>query len=103
MNKVDRDLIFSEIFLDDLISFEQYIGRDEAKKGRTFTSKVYDYILDIIQIFPLANPKFIMDSETIRKAVYDKKYIIIYKVLDESIELLRIYHTSRDSTNIVLK
>jgi plasmid stabilization system protein ParE len=100
MSDVNRELIFSEVFLDDLISIENYVGRENPKKGRMFTSKVYDYILDVIQIFPFANPKFIMDSDVIRRGVYDKNHIIIYKVLDESIELLRIYHTSKDVGNI---
>lgn len=60
------------MFLDDLISLEKYIGRDNAKKGRQFTTKVYDYILRTIQIFPFANPKFIMDSNVIRRGIYDK-------------------------------
>lgn len=100
MNNSNRELIFSDVFLDDLISVEEYIGRNNAKKGRLFTSKVYDYILGMTHIFPFANPKFIMDSDIIRRGVYDKNYVIIYKFLDESVELLRIYHASRDVENI---
>jgi len=100
MSNTNRELIFADIFLDDLISLENYIGRNSAKKGRIFTSKVYDYIVDVIQTFPFANPKFIMDSDTIRRGIYDKNHIIIYKVLDESIELLRIYNTSKDVGSI---
>lgn len=62
------------MFLDDLISLEKYVGEDNAKKGRQFTTKVYDYILRMIQIFPFTNPKFIMDSDIIRRGIYDKNY-----------------------------
>jgi hypothetical protein len=40
-------LVFTNLFLDDLIEIEKYVGRDNPKKGRKFTSKVYDYILGV--------------------------------------------------------
>jgi plasmid stabilization system protein ParE len=102
MSDVKRELIFTNVFLDDLIEIEEYIGRNNPKKGRQFTSKVYDYILDMIQIFPFANPKnsFDYEEENIRKGVFDKHHVILYEITETTIDILRIYHTSRNIDNI---
>ena len=103
MNEIKRELIFTNTFLNDLIEIEKYIGRDNPKKGRLFTSKLYDYILGMIQIFPFANPQIAMYSEFMRKGIFQKHYIVVYEITENTIDILRIYHTSRRADDIVLK
>ena len=103
MSNENYELIFTDIFLDDLIELENYIGRENTKKGRMFTSRVYDYILTLIKIFPFANSMFILNNELIRRGVFEKDYLIVYEVKEQVIELLRIYHTSRNKDGIELR
>jgi plasmid stabilization system protein ParE len=94
------ELTFTDTFLDDLIDLENYIGRENPKKGRMFTSRIYDYIIGLIKRSPFAYPMFIMNNELIRRGVFEKNYIIVYEVKENNIELLRIYHTSRNPDNL---
>ena len=105
MSDIKRELVFTNLFLDDLIEIEKYVGRDNPKKGRKFTSKVYDYILGMIQTFPFANPQntFDYEADNIRKGVFDKHHVILYEITETTIDILRIYHTSRNTDNINLK
>ena len=103
MSDASYELIFTDNFLDDLIELENYIGRKNPKKGRLFTSRVYDYILSLIKSFPFANPMFILNNELIRRGVFEKNYIIVYEVKENIIKLLRIYHASRNQESIDLR
>jgi hypothetical protein len=40
MSSMSYELIFTDCFLDDLIELDNYIGRENSKKGRKFTSRV---------------------------------------------------------------
>ena len=99
-----RELVYTDGFLDDLIRFQNYLGRDNPSKGRKFVSKIYDFTLNVIEKMPFAFGKY--ESENAppfrRKAVYKKDYIVIYDVLEDTIELLSIYHSSRNPDSIEL-
>ena len=59
----------------------------------------------MIQIFPFANPKntFGFEIDNIRKGVFDKHHVILYEITDNTIDILRIYHTSKNIDSINLK
>jgi hypothetical protein len=46
---------------------------------------------------------FILNNELIHRGVFEKNYIIVYEVKENIIELLRIYHTSRNQEGIDLR
>ena len=77
MSDESCELVFTDNFLDDLIELENYIGRENSKKGRLFTSRVYDYILSLIKSSPFANSMFMINNELIRREVFEKNYIIV--------------------------
>jgi len=45
MSNTNRELIFADIFLDDLISLENYIGRNSAKKEEFLHQKYMTILL----------------------------------------------------------
>lgn len=101
-----RELILRERFLDSLLEIEgylsQYIG---SKKARKFPNDVIGFISDIIVDNPFAFVRYASrfpENSNIRRAVFKSDYCIVYEVTDEKIEILNIYHTSRDSNEVLL-
>ena len=101
-----RELILRERFLDSLLEIEgylsQYIG---SKKARKFPNDVIGFISGIIVDNPFAFVRYASrfpENSNIRRAVFKSDYCIVYEVTDEKIEILNIYHTSRDPNEVLL-
>jgi plasmid stabilization system protein ParE len=101
-----RELILRERFLDSLLEIEaylsQYIG---SKKARKFPNDVMGFVSDIIIDNPFAFVKYesrFPENLNIRRAVFKRDYSIVYEVTEEKIEILNIYHTSRDPNEVLL-
>jgi plasmid stabilization system protein ParE len=101
-----RELILRERFLDSLLEIEaylsQYIG---PKKARKFPNDVIGFISDIIVNNPFAFVQYesrFPENSNIRRAVFKKDYCIVFEATDETIEILNIYHTSRDPNEVLI-
>ena len=100
-----KELILRERFLDSLLAIEAYLGQfTTAKNARKFSSDAIGFISDIIVDNPYAFVKYesrFPENENVRKAIFKKDYCIVYEVFDGRIEILNIYHTSRDPNQII--
>jgi plasmid stabilization system protein ParE len=98
------ELFFHERFLDSLIEIENYLSLHISKQNaRKFPSDIFEFITNSIEKHPLAfslgnykNAK----NKLVRKAVFKKNHIIVFEIEDDTINILNIYHTSRDPDNI---
>jgi plasmid stabilization system protein ParE len=101
----DREILFSEKFFDDFLSIEEYFNTFSSAKAKKTTKQFFDFATDTVATFPQAFPKYEyyqrFDFEY-RKAVFQKSYILIYRLNDSKVEFLRIYHASQDPRNIKL-
>ena len=101
-----RELILRERFLDSLLEIEAYLGQYiGSKKARKFPNDVIGFISDIIVDNPFAFVRYASrfpENSNIRRAVFKSDYCIVYEVTDEKIEILNIYHTSRDPNEVLL-
>ena len=101
-----RELILRERFLDSLLEIEAYISQFiGSKKARKFPNDVIGFISDFIVDNPYAFVKYesrFPENDNIRKAVFKKDYCIVYEVTLETIQILNIYHTSRDPNSILI-
>lgn len=101
-----RELILRERFLDSLLEIEAYLSQHIGpKKARKFPSDVIGFISDIILNNPFAFMKYesrFPENSNIRRAVFKNDYCIVYEVTDENIDILNIYHTSRDPNEVLL-
>ena len=99
----ERDLIFKDIFLDDLIRLEEYKKQFNPQKARKLTSNIYDFLLFTIAKMPFA---FRLYEEGLKgithRAIFKKEYVIYYDVYEDKIEFIRIHHTSQNPINISL-
>ena len=98
-----REVIITEKFQHSLFAIKQYIRQDSEQHAEWFVAGVYSFVERVIAPLPEAFPEY-QGKPTIRriyrKAVFKKKYIIIYKVLKSKIEVLLIYHGSRNPRSI---
>jgi plasmid stabilization system protein ParE len=99
----ERDLVFKDIFLDDLIRLEDYKKQYNPQKARKITSEIYDFLLFTIAKMPFA---FRFYEEGLKgithRAVFKKEYVIYYDVYEDRIEFIRIHHTSQNPESIFL-
>ena len=100
---MNYNLIFKEEFLDELIELQEYLEAQSKGRGKKFVSRVYDFMMDTIEKMPFMfqeYPHKLTDDKIYRRAIFEVQYVIIYKVNDAEISLLRIHHTSRNPDNI---
>ena len=103
---MNYNLIFKEEFLDELIELQEYLEAQSKVKGKKFVSRIYDFMMDTIEKMPFMfqeYPHKLTDDKIYRRAIFEVQYVIIYKVNDTEISLLRIHHTSRNPDNIIIE
>ena len=101
----EREIRYEESFYDALQGLELYWGQSSARKGREWTSELVDFTLNVIAPNPLAFPrleKLGSPQRELRKAVFRKKYLIIYRVTGDRVDFLSIYHASRNPDSLQL-
>lgn len=60
-------------------------------------------MMDTIERMPFMFQEYpykLTENKIYRKAIFESHYVIIYKVLDDEIVILKIHHTSRNPDNI---
>ena len=101
-----RELVLRERFLDSLLEIEAYLSQFiGSKRARKFPNDVIGFISDVIVNNPYTFVKYeshFPENDNIRRAVFKKDYCIVYEVSLEMIEILNIYHTSRDPNDVLI-
>ena len=100
MSETSRKVEVSESFIKQLAAFEKFLGRNSQAVGRAFTAAVFDFCYDILAPMPWAYPAF-QDGETIRpavrRAVFKRQYVLLYRITDATVQMLDIFHTSQQN------
>ncbi len=105
MNPVARRVLFKASFLDDLAKFEKFIGRNTPAQGRLFSSRVLDFCYDVVAPFPLAYPAFRqaeIADQSVRRALFRRDYAVLYRVGDDFIKFVALYHTGQNTANMMV-
>ena len=105
MKGAKREFDLRPNFLRELAKIEAYVGQSNPRRGRQFVSELFDFISDVIESNPYAfpeDPYRRTPTHEFRRAVFRKQYLIAYRVTDELLQFLTIFHTSRDPGSIRL-
>ena len=103
-----RTVELKESFTAQLATIQEYVSQyDSIKgKGRELTTDIANYALDVIA----PNPYMFAEHQgkptlekMYRRAIFKRKYIIVYKVTDQQVTFLTIYHTSQNPDTISLE
>ncbi len=99
-----REVIWSETFLTSVAAIQDYIGQYSQVRGRTFASEILDYTLEKIAPNPFIFAKFGHPKYAalpLHRAVFQKKYVILYLIENQKLTFLEVYHTSRNPDSIL--
>ncbi len=101
----EKEILIADKFYDDLLGIEEYISDYSSSKAKKLTKRIFDFIIDTISVFPQAFPIFEYYFDELyeyRRAVFQKNYVIVYRINLSKVEFLRIYHASRNPDNVTL-
>ena len=93
MAQIDR-IIWSERAWADIDSIIEYISKDSEYYAKNFATKIINAV-ELLKIFPemgRITPE--IGNPAIRELQY-KPYRIVYKILENTVEILTVYHGSR--------
>jgi len=88
-----------------MAAIERYLGRQDPARGREFSAELLDFLYDTVAIFPLAFPAYQLPRYPdlpLRRAVFQRYYIVLYEVTDEEIKFVALFASSQDAGRIGL-
>lgn len=100
-----RTVQLKENFTAQLATIQEYINQYDPKKARELTTDIASFALDVIAPNPYIFVEYQLrptPEKKYRRAVFKRKYIIVYKVTDEKVTFLAVYHTSQNHGSIDL-
>ncbi len=107
MNGNERQLLFADEFYESLDGILDYISPYVSSKYiREFLTDLDYFIPKKILPWPESHTEYKYKrtpDRSFRRAIFRKKYYIIYKVSDEYVEILLIVSSKRDLTKISIQ
>ena len=100
-----RTVQLKESFTAQLATIQEYISQYGPRRGRELTTSIANYVLDTIAPNPYIFAEYegrVTPEKMYRRAVFKRKYIILYKVTNEQIIFLAVYHSSQNPDTISL-
>ncbi|WP_433747632.1 type II toxin-antitoxin system RelE/ParE family toxin [Falsibacillus pallidus] len=93
------ELRWAESAVKDLDNICNYIAEDSEEYARMFARSIIDFV-ETIAAFPYSGRVVVeMNNEMIREKVLTN-YRIIYRINNDSIEVVRIIHSARNFKDI---
>ncbi len=94
------NLVFSPLARDDLRNLGVYIAQQSLSRAFSFTNELVT-ACEALTEWPLSSPLIPVDGNVeLRRRVY-KCHLIIYRVTEEAVEIVRIFHGSRDYERVL--
>lgn len=88
-------LIWTDQAIDDLQNIGDYIAEDSEKYAKLTVRKLFERV-DILRQFPNAGRIVPEQNEEQVRELIEGSYRIIYERFDDRINILTIYHSSRE-------
>ena len=87
-------LIWSQLAIDDLDEIANFIAKDSEDYAKIFVRKIVDQVEHIPDFPQLGRMVPEIQDEQVRERMY-QNYRLIYRIKNESIEIVRIFHHGR--------
>lgn len=101
-----RELIFMPEFDVALEDMSEYLGQFGEQPLRTFLKELQKLLTDRIPNHPESFPEYkrkLTQKKQYRRALFKKKYYIIYRIDANAITYIYLYHSSRNPDNIFIE
>ena len=80
--------------LDDLEAIADYIARDSHYYAKMHVKKIYN-LIDGLKVFPKTERIVPEINKNVIREILSGNYRIIYRLNDDLVEIITIYHSSR--------
>ncbi len=83
-----RTVELKENFTTQLAAIQEYFSQYDPMKSRELTTNIANYTLDVIAPNPYIFAEYMgkpTPEKMYRRAIFERKYVIFYKVTDEQI------------------
>jgi hypothetical protein len=104
MKPANALLIYKKGFVENTKAIRDWInGNAQTGKGPEFALELEDFILTKIITYPTHYPEWKWKrtkDKLYRRAIFRKKYVLVFKYFPNQVEMLAIYHQSRDASKI---
>ena len=100
-----RQVVLTDAFLDRVSAVEQFLGRDQSRRGRVFVAALLDFVYDTVGPLPLSFPAYTLPSHPhipLRRAVFQRRYNVLYAVSDAEVRFLTLFSTAQNPAAIEL-
>ena len=87
-------IVWDPVALDHLDGIAQYIAKDSPAAANRLIQRIFKR-LERIAMFPLSGGFIAEDSRQIYREVIQGNYRIIYRVSDDSVYIVAVYHAAR--------
>ncbi len=106
MNPQNPNISFSLRFIRDLKAVRNWLEENAAQgKGVQFVLELDEFISHKIAPYPthfMEWPLKITPQKLYRKAMFKKKYVLVFKYIGNSLEFILIYHQKRNPASLKL-
>ncbi|MFZ1720026.1 MAG: type II toxin-antitoxin system RelE/ParE family toxin [Candidatus Moraniibacteriota bacterium] len=79
--------------LHDMDRIALYIARDNKDRAISFVHEIFDQV-DNLRWFPYLGRSGA--KENMRELVIQKHYLVSYRIKEDTIEILQVWHTAKD-------
>jgi plasmid stabilization system protein ParE len=90
-----KKIVWSPLAQDDISDISEYLSEEWNNKTANHFISIVDHLVDHISINPRQFPE-IHPELKVRKCVITKHNSIYYRVLEDQIDILRIFDTRQD-------
>lgn len=101
-----RDILFKPNFIAELEEIKEYLGQFGNQPLQNFLTELEYLLTDRIPNYPESYPEYkkkLTPQKEYRRALFKKKYYVIYRVDSTTIDYILIYHSSRNPDNISIE
>ena len=92
-------LVFSAQAREDLLEIEEYIGQANPRAAMNFLDKIMNRCEQIGQFPGIGRRRF--ELKTGYRSLVEGQYIILYRVSNHQVEVVRVLHGKRDFEQIM--
>ncbi len=98
-----RKILFHKDFVVEVRRIQKYLRQFSSQSAIKFVVNLDKLIFEKIALRPTSFPEFKYKrtpNKIFRRAIYKKKYVVVYKLESTKITLVFIYHSSRNPENL---
>jgi len=93
------NIVVSEHASSQLIEIKHHLSNTSIEMANRITNEILEFVVERLSAFPLSGPR-VFENQAYRN-IFKHSYRIIYKVIENDVNILSIVHTHQDIEKII--